>query len=791
VCKRQPDPDACGPSCTPCSAPQNGAPVCLNGSCDFTCNTGYHRCGDKCLSDTSAQSCGARCEPCPAPRGGGSICQNGACVPTCPSGWNLCGDACVQGDDPDACGPGCVDCPAGTGEIASCTGGTCGKSCASGYHDCSGTCLPNDNSASCGSRCSPCPDPPNATGLCEQGACTFTCNAGFNLCGGQCVGDGADHCGASCTICPAPLHGAAGCANGKCTAQCDAGYFFCNGACIGDDASTCGTSCAACAAPANAAPSCKNGQCGFACLNGFHLCNGACVSDASPQSCGQSCTPCAAGPNEVATCDGTSCGTACKPATHLCDGACVSDASPLSCGSSCVPCPTPENAQPICVGGICGFDCTDGFLTTATGCDPCTSPTACGLECAVCPIGPNATGAECDGNDGPAAQKCRRLCKPGFHLDAAGNCVACTTAAACGTDCLPCASDPYGTSTCAGNTQPSATSCILACLEGFQLKNGRCVTRGWHKFCLPNACNEDCLAGCGGGGGGGGGNNPCWGDIESVAFADAQHGVIAGSQTLFSTQDGGATWSTHGVGVCGLEASYPSPGTAYVTARAGGLFKTTDGGATWATLPVGADVRKVHFSDAAHGFLGGASLAAAGGPAVYRTGDGGGSFSLLSTPLTVPPGSVYARDTARGWLAGSIHRTTDAGATWSTSCVGCPARTVVFATAARGWFHDKCSVYTSLDGGVVWVKQQDIICSHGNLTTLDAVSVLDAWVGGAVGTAADDDGIMFHTRDGGLVWYAQDIPASWSLNDVSGVDAERAYAVGEQWGAFWTDSGGD
>jgi hypothetical protein len=50
-----------GASCTPRA---NASVQVINSQCVFTCNGGFHACGDACLSNTSPDSCGNSCTPC-------------------------------------------------------------------------------------------------------------------------------------------------------------------------------------------------------------------------------------------------------------------------------------------------------------------------------------------------------------------------------------------------------------------------------------------------------------------------------------------------------------------------------------------------------------------------------------------------------------------------------------------------------------------------------------------------------------------------------------------------------
>ena len=65
-------------------------------ACDFTCDSGYHRCGNLCLSDISAQSCGAACSPCTPPANSLPTCDGKACGYTCDVGWLHCTSGCCR-----------------------------------------------------------------------------------------------------------------------------------------------------------------------------------------------------------------------------------------------------------------------------------------------------------------------------------------------------------------------------------------------------------------------------------------------------------------------------------------------------------------------------------------------------------------------------------------------------------------------------------------------------------------------------------------------------------------------
>jgi hypothetical protein len=91
--------NACGSSCVACTAPPaNATATCINHVCDFTCNTGFFKCGDKCYPGTgeNANACGPLCVACPPPpANGAAVCVDGLCKTTCDAGYLACGPTCL------------------------------------------------------------------------------------------------------------------------------------------------------------------------------------------------------------------------------------------------------------------------------------------------------------------------------------------------------------------------------------------------------------------------------------------------------------------------------------------------------------------------------------------------------------------------------------------------------------------------------------------------------------------------------------------------------------------------
>lgn len=436
--------NSCGPvSCSTCPVPNGASQATCDGvSCSFDCSAGFHKCGDNtCRKDDDVNACGTSCTPCPTDPNGTAVCTTGQCKIACKTGFHLCGNVCVTNNSVDHCGDSCSACQtAPTGGSAGCDGtrclsvcpagkpqlcagacidasASCSGKCPAGKHDCSGTCVPDDSTNSCGTRCGACPLPQGglSTECKAGGTCDFSCASGYHKCGSSCPSDSDPMaCGAGCMMCAGDPNGVAICSSGTCDVICSGGYHKCGGKCVSNSAlATCGQSCSACgAAPAGGTMTCDGSQCQPMCPGGQYLCNGTCISInqacngncsvAGTRSCNGSCKAndtSACGPNCVTctgpttgtgspTCNGTSCVVSCSGSTtRLCGtSVCISSGSSACCSSGdCTQAPS-ANRTPTCNNYACSYPCAANFRECGGACVPngqccaalgedCTAPT--------------------------------------------------------------------------------------------------------------------------------------------------------------------------------------------------------------------------------------------------------------------------------------------------------------------------------------------------------------------------------------------------------------------------------
>lgn len=235
-----------------------------------------------------------------------------------------------------------------------------------------------------------------------------------------------------------------------------------------------------------------------------------------------------------------------------------------------------------------------------------------------------------------------------------------------------------------------------------------------------------------------------------VAPRDPSHIWLGTHVGLYESTDGGRSWAEAGLG--GQDAMNLARTRGSATVWAAGhsvLAKSTDGGRTWANVqqPEGLPGLDVH------GFAtdprNARNLwAAIAGQGLFRSTDGGQSFSLVSREVgpgvmalaVAPDGRVLAGDMQRGLLVSG-----DEGKKWTDVLSeglmglainpGNPER--VIATSQSG-------ILLSADAGVSWRLVQPVSEGAGPVTWAQSRP--------QVGFAVGFDRVLYKTTDNGASW---------------------------------------
>lgn len=164
----------CGAACVSCPPVANATPICSSGSCNFTCNAGFHRCGSACVSNNDVNTCGSLCTACPnGPANSTRTCNGTTCGFSCGGGFNACNGECVPPDFASACGTSCSACTStGTFDRPICSGGSCGTACIT---SCNAACVDvTRDPANCGGCNQVC----SGGQVCTSSECRTTCTTG-------------------------------------------------------------------------------------------------------------------------------------------------------------------------------------------------------------------------------------------------------------------------------------------------------------------------------------------------------------------------------------------------------------------------------------------------------------------------------------------------------------------------------------------------------------------------------------------------------------------------------------
>jgi photosystem II stability/assembly factor-like uncharacterized protein len=215
----------------------------------------------------------------------------------------------------------------------------------------------------------------------------------------------------------------------------------------------------------------------------------------------------------------------------------------------------------------------------------------------------------------------------------------------------------------------------------------------------------------------------------------------------------------------------------WATAEGGCVLHSGDGGLSWSSAAVSSSsLWQISFGDALRG-------CAVGSAGIWRTADGGGTW-LPSQTITGSVYSVQMLDGASGWACGNgstVYRTTDGGRTWTWQSMGTfnTLQGLFFHDAQNGWVGSIAGeLYRTTDGGQTWTLQQ-----HG------ASSVNTIWFADASEGFVTGGTTYYHTTDGGQTWIPMPVNAPGGTMATFFLDRNRAWSVGASLGIVATADG--
>lgn len=231
------------------------------------------------------------------------------------------------------------------------------------------------------------------------------------------------------------------------------------------------------------------------------------------------------------------------------------------------------------------------------------------------------------------------------------------------------------------------------------------------------------------------------------------------------------------------------------TVGGGGHYLHTDNSGlnwNWTWLSVYMDYgENVFFTDENHGWV-------CGGQQICHTTDGGlGIESWVQQNIDISPGqdliSIFFIDSLNGWaygtppylqVSGDLFKTTDGGNNWEFQIYGMNDLTdMCFLNESIGFCAGNYFQYTT-DGGDTW-NSADINMIASSLDVIDENNI---WI---AGYDDNEKGIIKSSVDGGLTWNKKLGDTIQLLNDITFIDSNNGWAVGDSGTILHTSDGGN
>jgi len=305
-------------------------------------------------------------------------------------------------------------------------------------------------------------------------------------------------------------------------------------------------------------------------------------------------------------------------------------------------------------------------------------------------------------------------------------------------------------------------------------------------------------------------------NFNSIKFFNADTGHVIDYYGLYSTFNGGATWSLLNLNYSGFrQMKFTSSSTGFIVGDNGLILKSTDNGFNWAKKNSGItkSIRSIDFNDVLNGIAVGVN------GIILSTSNGGDNWNITSIPdddfenlysidinytgIALSAGikgklimssdlgqtwenkrlgylnnmnSIYMLNNNLGWVVGDegiALKTINGGENWSKidSLTSVNLRDVFFSSDSIGWIvGDSGNVYNTVDGGSRWEKDEQF--DNITFNSIFFINNEKGWLAG-------ERGSIYYSSDGGYSWIQQQSNCSSNLTSVLFVDEYSGYIVGQ------------
>ena len=232
---------------------------------------------------------------------------------------------------------------------------------------------------------------------------------------------------------------------------------------------------------------------------------------------------------------------------------------------------------------------------------------------------------------------------------------------------------------------------------------------------------------------------------------------------IIHTENGGMTWTVQEgpmkdsflYGVCFVDSNngWAVGGAAWGFGEAV-ILHTSDGGNNWTeqNIPIGAGetLYSVHFADAQKGCAVGGATDNSGVHHFYilNTEDGGANWDIVLVDYGRILYDVYFPDDQNGWAVGA-------------------------GGGTGGWYQPV--ICSTTDGGQNWIYQVSESNFSVGLNGVHFVTPQEGWTVGLI----ENQGVVYHTQDGGNNWEPETVSESGTLFDIHDAGKTNLWAVGQ------------
>lgn len=272
--------------------------------------------------------------------------------------------------------------------------------------------------------------------------------------------------------------------------------------------------------------------------------------------------------------------------------------------------------------------------------------------------------------------------------------------------------------------------------------------------------------------------------LGDIMFKDTTNGLLTSELGMYSTSDGGTTWSAKTVaGSAGGRFAFLDAANGWV--RGSSLSKTTNGGTTWTAvgnLPSG--VMNIQFSSITQGIVVGTN------GLISKTTDGGVTWTNKNSSLsTMSCVDVQFFNADTGWVVtqNEFLKTTNGGKVWSkpATFTGTSIYAFHFNNSQNGWIVGNvlggASALKTVNGGQAWD-----FSPVGLAKTMYDVHFFDV----NNGCIAADSGYVLSTSNAGATWSRNHVGTFRAITNIWMTSALQVICTDDKGGIYLSADGG-